>query len=186
MWQIVKRVIGVGIGLAVVAALVWAVQPAPVRVDLARVEAAPMKVTINREGVTRVRNIFTVHSPIDGRMSRTALKEGDHVEANRTIVAAIHPNAPPFLDRRTEARLRAAVEVARSGIALANVEFRRATSALTLAEADLARAQQLAQSQTISARQLQVAENKVELARAQIESSCVPPFRSGVSPLHPV
>jgi HlyD family secretion protein len=171
MWTLLKRFFGLVVIVAIVAALYLAMRPQPVLVDIATVAAGPMKVTINREGITRVQNIFTVHSPMAGRVSRTALKEGDHVMANTTIVAAIHPNDPPFLDRRTEARLRAAVEVARSAIALSNVEHRRALSALTLAESDLERARTLAQSKTISARQLQLAENTRELAAAQVESA---------------
>ena len=164
------------IGLAALAAIVGAglyvaLREQPVSVDAAPVIEGPMIVTINQEGVTRVRNVYTVSAPIAGHLDRTSLEEGDPVEANRTVVASIHPMDPPLIDRRTEAELLAAIEAARSGVAQAELEHQRALSALEPAEADLERAVRLFGSNIVSERDLQRATTEVALQEAQVKST---------------
>ena len=164
------------IGLAALAAIVGAglyvaLREQPVSVDAAPVIEGPMIVTINQEGVTRVRNVYTVSAPISGHLDRTSLEEGDPVEANRTVVASIHPMDPPLIDRRTEAELLAAIEAARSGVAQAELEHQRALSALEPAEADLERAVRLFGSNIVSERDLQRATTEVALQEAQVKST---------------
>ncbi len=164
------------IGLAALAAIVGAglyvaLREQPVSVDAAPVIEGPMIVTIDQEGVTRVRNVYTVSAPISGHLDRTSLEEGDPVEANRTVVASIHPMDPPLIDRRTEAELLAAIEAARSGVAQAELEHQRALSALEPAEADLERAVRLFGSNIVSERDLQRATTEVALQEAQVKST---------------
>ena len=164
------------IGLAALAAIVGAglyvaLREQPVSVDAAPVIEGPMIVTIDQEGVTRVRNVYTVSAPIAGHLDRTLLEEGDPVEANRTVVASIHPMDPPLIDRRTEAELLAAIEAARSGVAQAELEHQRALSALEPAEADLERAVRLFGSNIVSERDLQRATTEVALQEAQVKST---------------
>lgn len=164
------------IGLAALAAIVGAglyvaLREQPVSVDAAPVIEGPMIVTIDQEGVTRVRNVYTVSAPIAGHLDRTSLEEGDPVEANRTVVASIHPMDPPLIDRRTEAELLAAIEAARSGVAQAELEHQRALSALEPAEADLERAVRLFGSNIVSERDLQRATTEVALKEAQVKST---------------
>ena len=164
------------IGLAALAAIVGAglyvaLREQPVSVDAAPVIEGPMIVTIDQEGVTRVRNVYTVSAPIAGHLDRTSLEEGDPVEANRTVVASIHPMDPPLIDRRTEAELLAAIEAARSGVAQAELEHQRALSALEPAEADLERAVRLFGSNIVSERDLQRATTEVALQEAQVKST---------------
>ena len=63
------------------AALAWvALRPDPVAVDLALVERGPMQVTIDADAKTRIREIFTVSSPIAGTARRLPLKVGDQIQ----------------------------------------------------------------------------------------------------------
>jgi HlyD family secretion protein len=59
------RSVAMGVAaVALVAGLVWvALRPEAVPVDLATVATGPMRVTIDGDGVTRIRNIYEVAAP---------------------------------------------------------------------------------------------------------------------------
>ncbi|MDF2370236.1 MAG: HlyD family efflux transporter periplasmic adaptor subunit [Rhizobiaceae bacterium] len=157
--------------LAVAAGFYLAMREQPVPVDVAIIKSGEMKVTIDEEGTTRVRDVYAVSSPIDGHLDRTTLDEGYLVKAHETIIASIHPLDPPFLNQRTRAELRAAADAARSAIALARVEQTRAQTAYELAASNYSRAAQLAETKTISTSQLEHAYSEQQLAEAQIAST---------------
>ncbi|WP_163268947.1 efflux RND transporter periplasmic adaptor subunit [Chelativorans alearense] len=157
--------------LAAVAVVAWSLREQPALVDVAEIRRAPMKVTIREEGVTRVREVYTVSAPIAGHLSRTVLKEGDRVKAGETVVASIHPLDPPLLDRRTEAELLAARDAARSAVGIAGSELRKAETALRLAETELERALKLHGPGIISESALQKVTNDVELQKAAVEAA---------------
>ena len=157
--------------LAVAGAAWWALRTEPAQVDVATVSEGPMQVTIREEGITRVRDVYAVSTPIAGHLSRTLLEEGDPVEAGKTAVAAIHPLDPPLLDRRTEAELLAARDAARSGVGIADSELRRAETALALVEDQLARALKLFGPGVISESALQKVTNDAALQRSAVEAA---------------
>lgn len=157
--------------VAVIAGFYWALRPKPVLVDAATIADGPMTVTINQEGKTRVKEIYTVSSPIAGYLDRSRLEEGDAVKANETVVASIHPMSPPLIDRRTEAELRAAVDAAKSGVALAQVQYKQAEVDLTLARSNLRRAEQLAQTSIISQSMLEQTTTEVQVKQAAVDSA---------------
>jgi multidrug efflux pump subunit AcrA (membrane-fusion protein) len=75
--------------LAVVAiAMVVAVpflRPSPVKVEVASVRKGALRVTINAEGQTRVRDRFTVTAPVTGLLKRITLRRGNQVAAGSTL-----------------------------------------------------------------------------------------------------
>ncbi|WP_159587475.1 efflux RND transporter periplasmic adaptor subunit [Chelativorans xinjiangense] len=166
-----KRLLMALAAAAVVAGFAWSLREQPSLVDVAVIRQAPMKVTIREEGMTRVREVYTVSAPIAGYLSRTALREGDFVEAGKTVVAEIQPLDPPLIDRRTEAELLAARDAARSGVGIAESELQRAETALRLAETELERALKLHGPGVISESALQKAANEVELLKAAVEAA---------------
>lgn len=167
----IKR-LGLGAAaVAVVAGFAYALREQPVLVDAAAVAAAPMQVTVREEGVTRVRDVYTISAPIAGHLARTLLEEGDPVAAGETVVASIEPLDPPLIDKRTEAELVAAREAARSAVAIAETDLKRARAALKLAEEEQARALKLYGPGIISESALQKAESEVELRRAQVDAA---------------
>ncbi len=153
------------------AALYLAMREQPALVDIATVSSGPMTVTIEEEGVTRVRDIYTVSSPIAGHLDRITLDEGDKVKADTTVIASIHPPDPPFIDERTRTELIAAIEAARSAVALADVERRRAQSAMSLAQSDYSRSLRLAKDNIISQSALEKAKNDVDVTEAQVAAA---------------
>jgi HlyD family secretion protein len=143
--------------------LVWLVlRPDPVRVELGRVSRAPLEVTVDEEGRTRVRDRYVVAAPVTGRLQRITHDEGD-VLARGDVVARIDP-AP--LDPRTraaaEARLESAIAVKRE----ADARVTQAGAALTQAERELRRARTLASSGTLSPQALEQAQ-LAQTSRAQ-------------------
>ena len=61
-----KRIGFAAFALAIAGATVWALSPKPVPVDLAAVDTGPLEVTIEEEGVTRIRDVYQVFAPIGG------------------------------------------------------------------------------------------------------------------------
>ena len=150
----VKRGLMALAALAVVAAFTWALWPKPVAVDLAEVTQGKVLVTVDEEGKTRIKDVYTVSAPISGKVLRRLLEPGDPVKKDDTLVAIIEPTAPPFLDVRTLRELEAQAAAARAAVALAEAEVRQAQSELGFAEAELGRANALAHSRTIAERAL--------------------------------
>ena len=175
---------GVVAGLAVIG-LVWFAWPAPVAVDLTVVTKGPMEVTVDDDGKTHVRHIYTVSAPIAGKVLRIShpagesgisLHVGDEVIANDTVVAVMQPTAPGFLDLRSRQEIEAAVAAADGYVKYTESEVRRLEAAVAFYRTELARAQALARSQTISPQalakaQFDVDSNEAALtsARAQVE-----------------
>jgi multidrug efflux pump subunit AcrA (membrane-fusion protein) len=65
-------------------------RPAPLKVETALATRGPLRVTIDAEGKTRVRDLFTVTAPVAGLLKRIELRRGDHVGAGATL-AIIEP-----------------------------------------------------------------------------------------------
>ena len=98
-------------GLAVVAILLFVMKPSPLQVDAESIRKGELTVTLDGEGMTRVRDSFTVASPVNGRVERIALEEGDFVQKS-SVVARVTP--PPLNTREfeeAEARSRSAEAV---------------------------------------------------------------------------
>lgn len=166
-----RRLAAIAVALGVVLALWLALREEAVPIDVAEIVRAPMQVTIGEEGITRVRDVYALSAPIAGHLDRTTLDPGDPVVANETVVAAIHPLDPPFLDRRTEAELEAAAEAARTAVALAVAERERAAAGRDLARAEHERATRLALGDAISESALARLASESRVAEAALASA---------------
>src|SRR6187401_968631 len=88
--------------------LAVALWPKTVAVELGVVSRGPLLVTVDEEGMTRVRDRFVVSSPVAGRVLRIELEPGDCVTRGR-VVARVRAEAPPLLDARTRTEAEAVV-----------------------------------------------------------------------------
>ncbi|WP_457814247.1 HlyD family efflux transporter periplasmic adaptor subunit (plasmid) [Sinorhizobium medicae] len=170
---VVKRRLAIwGSLLALLAAgIAYALRPQPIQVDLAVAEIGLLRVTLDEEGETRVRDVYTLHAPLRGQLQRITAEVGDVVKAGETQLAQIEPAPPAFLDVRTEAELQAAVEAARAAHNLAAAELNKAKADLTFAEGERARARQLIERRTISQRTLEDAERSYHVAQANLATA---------------
>ena len=179
----IKRAVAALAGALAIAAVLWLAWPGPVPVDIATVAQTPMRVTIDDEGKTRVRHIYTVSAPVAGKALRISRPEsrqdmslhvGDKVVANDTVVATMQPAIPGFIDVRSREELQAAVAAADAAVTLAEAEILRVEAGLEFSRDELGRAQTLSQTATISPRnleraQLDVATNEAGLASARAQ-----------------
>ena len=154
-----------------VLALVYAFRPQPIDVDLWRVQEGPLVVGTTAEGETRIRDVFVLSAPVQGRAKRIELREGDRVVAGVTIVAEIEPSDPVFLDMRTEAEHRAAVRTARAAIALAEAERLQAEAELDFAKAELDRAERLRAREAVSTRAAEDAQRTYLTRKARLATA---------------
>ncbi|MEM6461199.1 MAG: HlyD family efflux transporter periplasmic adaptor subunit [Pseudomonadota bacterium] len=166
-----RRIVLLALVVVIGGGFYLALRERPIPVDTAVVTSGRLNVTIDEEGVTRVKDVYAVSSPIAGYLARTTLDEGEVVRADETIIASIHPLEPPFLDERTRAELNATAEAARSAVALAKVELRRAQTDLELAQSNYDRGVQLAETRTIPISQLEQRLSELELKKAQVSSA---------------
>lgn len=151
--------------------LFWLLRDDPVPVDLHTVTPRPLTVTIDEEGVTRIRDIFRVSAPVSGRVKRSPLKVGDPVRKGKTVVATLEPVITSFHDARARRTLDARAAAADSAVDLAKATVARARADLEFREKDLRRAHRLIQRQTISQRSLDQAVMAEKTSRAALNTA---------------
>lgn len=139
-----------GIGVLVVLFLAYALRPTPILVDVAVIERGTLEVTVDDDGETQVKEVFTVSAPVTGHMLRIDGKVGDQVEAGKTVLAVMQPTYPEFLDARSRKQAEAEVKAAEAALALANAERDKAQAELNFARAEFERASELARKGNIS------------------------------------
>ena len=128
-----RWIIVIIITVGVISAIVYGFMPKPVSVDLVKVSRGPLKVTVEEEGRTRVKDRFVVSAPVAGFMRRIQFDVGDRVQKGQSLVE-LEPLKSNLLDPRSHAAAQAAVSSAEASL---KVEEERAKAAA--ADADYAR-----------------------------------------------
>ncbi len=148
--------------LLLVAAITAGLWPRAVPVEVTAVSRGPLVVTVDEEGMTRVRQRYVVAAPVGGQLRRIDWKAGAAVQAGRTILAVIEPGGADFLDARTQAQAEARLRAAAAAREAAQAQRERAAAASRLAATELGRARQLRQQQAISAQELDTAQLRAD------------------------
>lgn len=86
-----QRIVAVS-SIAVAILLFLVLRPAPLPVDAGVASYGPLEVSVEDEGVTRVIDRFTVSAPVNGKVLRSKLVEGDSVRAGMTVAAILPPD----------------------------------------------------------------------------------------------
>jgi HlyD family secretion protein len=84
-YRTVKRVLLALGGLFLVAAVVWAIRPRPLTVELAQVVRGPYEQEVVEDGITRAVDVYTVIADVEGNLRRVTLKAGDRVLKGQTV-----------------------------------------------------------------------------------------------------
>jgi HlyD family secretion protein len=150
----------------------WAFRPQPIGVDLALVERGTLVVTVDDEGVVRVKDTYEVSTPIGGAVERTPFTVGDLVEKD-AVVATIVPQLSGFLDDRTLAEARAAVRAAEAAVTAAKTDIAVAESELLFWQGEADRVSRLmergvASKQAAEEAQFQLERRELMLANAKV------------------
>jgi HlyD family secretion protein len=131
-------------GLLVAALLAWSFRPQPVPADMAVVQKGTVRVTIDEDAITRVRERYVVAAPVAGRMQRVELEPGDPVAARRTVLVTFLPVTPALLDTRTRAETEARVKAAQAAREQAHVALQLARADEAYSQGELKRQQEIA------------------------------------------
>ncbi|HET7154552.1 MAG TPA: HlyD family efflux transporter periplasmic adaptor subunit [Hyphomicrobiaceae bacterium] len=166
--RLIKRSVMGLVAAGVSVALLWALWPKPVVVEVARLSLGALLVTVEDEGKTRIKDVYTVSAPITGKLVRLSLEAGDRVKKDTTTVAIIEPMAPSFLDVRTTREIEAHIEAGKAAVTLAEAEANQASAELEFAQSELTRARALIRSKTISERALERARIDVDTRQASV------------------
>lgn len=165
----VRRVFLLVLALALVGIIVYAFQPKPVGVDLAPVARGPLRITVDEDGETRIKERYEISSPLAGRMARVTLKAGAPVEAERTLLTVIDPLDPALLDARARAEAQKRVEEAEAALKQAQTATEAARVRLTYARAEMARLR--AATTGVSLQELENAQARERLATEELRST---------------
>ena len=155
----------------IVALIAWSFRPQPVPVDMASVQMGPLRVTIDEEGITRVRDRYVVSAPVAGRLERVELRPGDSVVAGDTVLAAFLPSTPPLLDTRTRAEAAARTKAAQAAREQARVALQRARDDAAFSANELERQKQISEFGGITAERLAASELDTRTKMAQMRGA---------------
>ena len=140
--------------VAIVGLIVYAFLPKPVPVDLAKVTRGPLRLTVDEDGKTRIKERYVISAPLAGRLLRIQLKPGDNATANQTMLAVIEPRDPELLDARAKSEAEARVNAAQAAVDQAVPNLERAKAMQELAKSDADKQRKLAKETATSAKEL--------------------------------
>lgn len=184
-----KRWLGIfGVFVAVALLVAYGFREQPVPVEVATVERAPLRVTIEEEGKTRVTDRFVVSAPVAGFARRINLEVDDPVKRGQVIVY-LEPRAQrsEVLDARTRAEAEARVRRAEAALAEAMSRVPAARADVAYWEEQFARVEKLQRSGDLAREvydkaladkrraeaALVSAERAVAVARAEVDAARV-------------
>lgn len=156
---------------ALVLLIVAGLWPKPLPVEVATVARGDLLVTVNEEGMTRVKNRYVISSPVAGQLQRIDWKAGASVEAGKTVLAVLETSGADFLDARGQAQAEARVRGAESNQKMAGAQLERARAAHALAKSDLARLRSLAERDAISKQEFETAEMREATAAQDVRAA---------------
>ena len=154
--------------------LALGLRPRPAPVETARAVTGPLLATVSEEGKTRIKQRYTVSSPVAGQLRRVPFKPGAEITAGN-VVAVIEPMAASPLDPRS----RALAEARRAAAAAA---LEKSRTAHALAVNDLHRMEKMFADKTVSPQDLESGQMR-ETAAARDEVAAEGALRSAEAEL---
>lgn len=152
---------------AAAAIIVLVARPERVSVEIAVAERGPLQVTVDEDGITRVRHHVEISAPVAGRLQEGLVEAGDTVVRGQVVARLL----PAPLDARQREQAQAALQSARALRDEADARLAQARVTLGDAERSLERAGRLAQAGAISPRELESATDRVRLAERDLEAA---------------
>lgn len=140
-------------GLMLIGLIIVGLWPRAIPVEVAAVTQGPLVVTVDEEGMTRVRHRHVITAPVAGQLRRIDWKAGAPVAAGQTVLAVLETGGADFLDARLLAQAEARVRAAEAAREAAKAQRDRVATAAKLYAADLTRARALRQDKVISAQE---------------------------------
>ena len=170
MTKWVKRGLLILVGVLILGGIIYGFIPKPIESEMARATSGNLRVTIDEEARTRVKDRFTVSAPLTGTISRIDLKPGDQIEAG-TVITVLKPNPPTLLDARSRAQADGNIKAAQASFSQAQSNIEAAEAKHDLAVKELARMKTLLQSKHVSQDLVDIAESQATAAKAALDSA---------------
>ena len=161
MW---RRYLPVAGGAVLVALVVVGLWPRAVPVEAATITRGPLVVTVDEEGMTRVKNRYLVAAPIAGQLRRIDWKAGAAVEAGKTVIAVLETGGADFLDARSQAQAEARVRGAEAAREATAAQRQRAAAAAKMFGADFERLKELFEKKVLSRQEFDAAQMRTDTA----------------------
>ena len=158
------------IAIVVVLLLFLGLRPQPVLVEIAEVKHAPLRVTIEEEGVTRLKDRYLVSAPVSGFVRRIEWKVGDLVKQSE-LLTELEPLRSNVLDPRSRAEAEARVAAARSALLAAEEQAAAAKADAEHFGDEYQRKLQLSKTRVISDDELSLARAADQRAKALLRSA---------------
>ncbi len=117
MKRFIRRIPLLILVAAIVASLAYAFRPQPLPVDLASVGRGSLRLTVDEDGKTRIKQRYIVTAPLAGRLQRIVLKPGDDLKELRKKglpLAVLVPVTPALLDARARGEAQAKENAAKA------------------------------------------------------------------------
>jgi HlyD family secretion protein len=158
------------IALIVIGLLVWGYWPQPVWVETVTVKRAPMSVTVEEEGRTRVIDRYVIAAPVDGVTCRVNMNVGDQVKKGEVLLG-ITPLESQVLDPRSRAEAKARVAAAESALESASDQAESVKASADFYKSEVERLRPLFGKGVISKGELDKAEMNVLTNNANLRSA---------------
>jgi len=150
--------------------LIWGFWPKPIMVETATVKKAPLTITIQEDGKTRVIDRYVISSPVNGMTCRMHLNVGDNVTQGQNLLA-ITPLESQVLDARSRAQAEAQVMAARASLQSAKQQAIASQATAKLAQEKVQRFKPLLQKGLISQETYDEAKTATITANSQQRSA---------------
>lgn len=158
------------LAVTLAAGLAWGFLPRPIPVEMTTVARGPLRVTVEEEGRTRVKERYVIAAPVSGELRRITLKPGDGVSPGQ-VLAEIEPAAASALDPRARAQATARLAAAQAALTAAEEEVRAAAAQAALARQRLDRASALHARGFLSAQALDEARTEARRSEASLAAA---------------
>lgn len=154
-------------GIVLVALIVVGLWPRPVPVEAGKVTRGQMLVTVDEEGMTRVKNRYVVSAPVAGQLRRIDWKAGAVVEAGKTVLATLEGSGADFLDARSHAQAEARVRASEATREAMVAQRERAKAAARMYAGDLDRQNRLLADKVLSSQEFDLAQMRARMAEQE-------------------
>lgn len=172
MRKLAWRRLGQGVAaLALAGVLVYAFLPAAVPVELAEARRGSLRVTVDEDGRTRLKERYLVSAPLAGQTARISLRAGDAVRAGQTLLTTIEPADPALLDVRARAEAEARVKAAEASRQVTQARLASAREAIDLARHHLDRGRQLLPRRGVTQEEYDGLEHKYRVAQEEARAA---------------
>jgi HlyD family secretion protein len=142
-------------------------RPEVIDVDVGVVETGPLTVTVDEDGVTRLREHTTIAAPVHGRLLAVAIRAGDTVTRGQ-VLARI---AATPLDERERFRAEAAVAAARAVRRQAESRTQQAEVLLDQARRERRRADRLSAAGAMAQSAVELAQNEERIRERDLDAA---------------